>query len=350
MRWPGRLYSTEEVDEAGRMLTREENAYDEQYAPEFVHARMVVNNFRGIHNMPLNTFQTTLRDKASAFTGSIVAQRVKRLPAIRFKLRKRTRNPITLSQMQDIGGCRAVLGSLSDVEKLCKKYLQSDLKHKLITQDDYIRQPKASGYRGIHLVYSYFSDRKETYNGLKIELQFRTQIQHAWATAVEVVGFFRRELLKSSQGDHAWKQFFKLMAAELAFEENSPAAIPGMSENRDEIRGELRRCVDHLDAMNYLRSVGNGVSQITEIEVSGAHYFLLELEPSTRQLKITGYKFKARQLANLAYEDVERSILGSSERDAVLVSAKSVNELKKAYVNYFLDMSRFISLTENALA
>jgi ppGpp synthetase/RelA/SpoT-type nucleotidyltranferase len=99
------------------------------------------------------------------------------------------------------------MGSSGEVEKLRKTYLASGLKHKLVGQDDYIANPKFSGYRGIHLVYSYFSDRKETFNGLKIEIQIRTQLQHAWATAVEIVGFFRRELLKSGEGDHVWKHF-----------------------------------------------------------------------------------------------------------------------------------------------
>jgi ppGpp synthetase/RelA/SpoT-type nucleotidyltranferase len=351
MRWPLRLYNSEEIDAAGLILAQDETEANEAQAGDFIHARAVVSNFRGIHHMPLNTFQTTLREKASVFDNAVVAQRIKRMPAIRFKLKKRTEKPIALSAMQDIGGCRAVLGTHSEVDRLCKKYLNSSLKHKLIQHDDYISMPKFSGYRGVHLVYQYKSDKKETYNGLKIELQFRTQIQHAWATAVEIVGFFRRELLKSSEGDHAWKQFFKLMAAELAFEEGATFGIPGISTDRNLIRSELKRCAEHLDAMNYLNSVGNGVSQIKETDVLDAHYFLLELDPTTRQLNITGYKFQARELANLAYEDVERSILGSTghERDAVLVSASSFAELKKAYVNYFLDMSRFISLAEEAV-
>ena len=42
-----------------------------------------------------------------------------------------------------------------------------------------------SGYRGVHLIYRYNSDRKTEYNTLLIEMQLRSQLQHAWATAVE---------------------------------------------------------------------------------------------------------------------------------------------------------------------
>ena len=51
--------------------------------------------------------------------------------------------------------------------------------------DDYITTPKDSGYRGVHLIYRYYSDKNETFNGLKIEVQIRTALQHAWATAVD---------------------------------------------------------------------------------------------------------------------------------------------------------------------
>src|SRR5690348_9890038 len=103
-----------------------------------------------------------------------------------------------LSQMQDIGGCRAVVASLSDVSRLVKHYKASDMKHKLLNEDDYITAPRKSGYRSYHLIYRYFSDKKSSHNGLRIEVQIRSQLQHAWATAVETVGTFIRQALKSS--------------------------------------------------------------------------------------------------------------------------------------------------------
>lgn len=309
---------------------------------------IIINNWRASHHFPLNTFRTTLRRKAEHFTGALVSQRVKRLKAIQHKLQKHTKKPIPLSAMQDIGGCRVVLANISQVEKLVKEYLNSDLKHKLLYQDDYITMPKRSGYRGVHLVYSYASDRKETYNGLKIEIQLRTLLQHAWATAVEVVGFFRRELLKSSEGDPVWKHFFKLMAAEIVFVEKAAFGIPGIPADRDAVRDQLRRCAARLDAFDQLRIMGTGVKDVVEIDIPGAHYFLLELDTAARKLKITGYKLNARQRATWEYGQIERAILGSEEREAVLVSAQSMADLKRAYINYFLDMSRFIELAETA--
>lgn len=60
-----------------------------------------------------------------------------------------------LSRMQNIGGLRAVVSSLSKVEELKENYRSSRFKHELHLFKDYIQNPKDSGYRGIHLVYKY---------------------------------------------------------------------------------------------------------------------------------------------------------------------------------------------------
>jgi hypothetical protein len=44
-----------------------------------------------------------------------------------------------LSQMQDIGGCRAVVQSVAHVEKLVDTYIKSDLKQSLLTQMTILR-------------------------------------------------------------------------------------------------------------------------------------------------------------------------------------------------------------------
>jgi ppGpp synthetase/RelA/SpoT-type nucleotidyltranferase len=66
---------------------------------------------------------------------------------------------MNLSQMQDIGGCRAVVASVARVEELHGLYLISSIKHRLARIDDYIENPQPSGYRGVRLIYRYFSDR-----------------------------------------------------------------------------------------------------------------------------------------------------------------------------------------------
>ena len=57
--------------------------------------------------------------------------------------------------MQDIGGCRVVLSDVKKVHALRDLLLDSKTKNELVKQDDYIENPKDSGYRGIHLIYKY---------------------------------------------------------------------------------------------------------------------------------------------------------------------------------------------------
>jgi ppGpp synthetase/RelA/SpoT-type nucleotidyltranferase len=344
--WAKREYDKAAVDAAGAILADPKVTSDALDT-----ALVVVNNWRLSHAFPLNTFQSTLRRKATQVDPeSLTAQRLKRLRAIRHKLQKHTRNPITLSEMQDIGGCRAVLRTVAQVRELQERYLKGDLKHKLYSPiDDYIAEPRFSGYRGVHLIYGYFSDKTEYWNGSKIEVQLRTQMQHAWATAVEIVGFFRQELLKSSEGNHAWKQFFKLMATEIALREKSPI-IPGLPSSKKDLRDELQRCVRHVNALTHLHAFGQGIVDVQEMDIQSAHWFLLELDTLNRRLKITGYTFDAKARASLDYAAVERSLLGSGQHDAVLVSVQSMADLKRAYTNYFLDLRKFTQIVEEAVS
>jgi hypothetical protein len=81
----------------------------------------VVDNWRSCHAYPLQVIKMTLLRRAKKIDpDALIAQRLKRRPSIEIKLRD---NPaMQLSQMQDLGGCRAVLSSVSQVRKLVAKY------------------------------------------------------------------------------------------------------------------------------------------------------------------------------------------------------------------------------------
>ena len=179
MAWAKPQYSIQQVDAAGRALI------DPRAEPDLspYETLSIVDNWRSSHAFPLNTLQMSLRKKACEIDGGcLVAQRIKRLQSIRSKLERLKR--LSLSKIQDIGGCRAVLRTVDAVEELAKSYTNSRIKHVLIKDDNYIQEPKDSGYRGHHLVFEYQSVRNETYDGRRIEIQLRSRLQHAWATAV----------------------------------------------------------------------------------------------------------------------------------------------------------------------
>ena len=69
-------------------------------------------NWRSAHSYPLNALHTTLRNRTLRvdFT-ALTAQRLKRLNSNLRKLR--WRDTMQMSQMQDVGGCRAVVSNLT---------------------------------------------------------------------------------------------------------------------------------------------------------------------------------------------------------------------------------------------
>ena len=249
MAWTVPQFKRPDVNAAGDVLI----SPDSFWSKDIAHAHTVINNWRSSHSFPLNTIQMGLRHHANVVGGDVlVAQRIKRLSSIDAKL-QRFNKWLKLSDMQDIGGCRAVADSIQKARSLTLSYRTSRIKHHLVDSDDYIQNPKRSGYRGIHLIYTYYSDRKETYNGLKIEIQIRSTLQHAWATAVETVGTFIRQALKSSQGERHWLRFFALMGTAIALWEGTPP-VPDTPTTKTALRKELLNYATRLDVEARLKA------------------------------------------------------------------------------------------------
>lgn len=353
MEWAKPKYAREQVNAAARGFLGYDAAggYDFQKFNDYVDSLVVINNWRTSHSYPLNTFQIILRRYAHDVCKTpLVAQRTKRLKSIELKLRLQER--MKLTQMQDIAGCRAVVTSVAEVKRLATRFAASNLKHEVATVDDYIAKPKRSGYRGVHLVYRYFSDKKKTavYNGLKVELQLRSQFQHAWATAVETVGAFTKQALKSSIGEPDWLRFFVIMGTEIALREGT-APVPNSPSDPSELRTEIGDLAAKLDVAKKLNAYRNALSILTsEQSLKGKHLYLLELDPIRDQLSVTGFGARERQLASERYLEAEKKVRENPKKDAVLVSVSSVSALKRAYPNYFADTRVFLQLLEQAVA
>ncbi len=253
--------------------------------------------------------------------------------------------------MQDIGGCRAILKSVMGVRALTKFYIEeSEMKHELATCDDYILHPRDSGYRSVHLVYRYHSDKKAgaKWNGLKIEMQLRSLYQHAWATAVETVGTFIGQALKSSKGPEAWQRFFILMGSVIATREQTPL-VPNTPSKHKQLIEEL----DHHAYILNVESVLQGYTDtLRTLEQTSEHayYYLLKLDPSAGQLIVTGFKIDEFQKAQEAYAEAEKMAKERQGTDAVLVSVDSLAALPRAYPNYFADTRIFVQLLRQALS
>jgi putative GTP pyrophosphokinase len=152
-------FSKNQVNKAGTILA----APDEHTPDEQQWAGLVLANWRACHGYPINTFQATLRNKLKAIDEqAIVAQRLKRAPSIILKLQRF--EGMRLARMQDIGGLRAVVGSVAKVRRLESAYRNATFEHSLTSSKDYINEPKEDGYRSVHLIYRYANKKAPAYN------------------------------------------------------------------------------------------------------------------------------------------------------------------------------------------
>jgi ppGpp synthetase/RelA/SpoT-type nucleotidyltranferase len=86
--------------------------------------------------------------------------------SIRKKLNK---EPGTLAQMQDLGGCRAIVKTISDVNRLIEIYRGLNSFHKIRLDRSYIENPREDGYRSHHFVFEFAGTGDEAaYNGRRI--------------------------------------------------------------------------------------------------------------------------------------------------------------------------------------
>jgi ppGpp synthetase/RelA/SpoT-type nucleotidyltranferase len=359
MAWAIPQHSRNQVDKAGRFVTESPrdreflNDTDNQQS-EYQKYLSIVNNWRSSHSYPLNTFQVTLRRKARIINNdAIIAQRIKRLDSIRLKLERQTTQ---LSQMQDIGGCRAVMPSQRDVEKLALEYIQrsraSRFIHDLKWQKNYIEDPKADGYRSYHLIYAYKGENKySVYDNLRVEIQIRSRLQHAWATAVEAVGIFTQQALKSNQGNKDWLRFFSLMGSIIAMKEKT-ALVPGTPNKQIDLKKEISFLANHLKAIDVLKAYQTAINYTNKKDISlkNSKYFLLKLDFEQRRLFVKGFSASQSQEANESYTMQESDQNTDQNSQLVLVSVDSIESLKKAYPNYFLDTTRFSNILKSAIS
>jgi putative GTP pyrophosphokinase len=332
--------SKNQIRRAGEILCSKESTPEEK---EW--ALDLANRWRACHAYPINTFQSTLRDNVRSFGSNvIVAQRLKRMPTIIEKLKIYPH--MNLTTMQDIGGVRAVLGSISNVNQLVKIYKsKSRFRHELINESDYIQNPRnEDGYRSIHLIYKYHNLRNPNYDGLRIELQIRTRLQHTWATAVETMGTFLGQALKSRQGDREWINYFAIISSAFALMEGTPP-IPRFREaNKQDIYQEVLQTTRNLGAIEIIRGFSTSMYLITAQKKPEkvSYFYLIVLKSLKKQVEIYTFGKGSIEVALEKYSDFEKRAAAGEPIEPVLVSAGSLRTLKRAYPNFFLDMSEFL--------
>jgi ppGpp synthetase/RelA/SpoT-type nucleotidyltranferase len=298
----------------------------------------VIEAWRAAHRGVLNTFQAILRTRTK-YTDITVAQRHKRKNTIFNKLRRFP--SMSLARMDDVAGCRLIFKDVEELNKFRDKFHKARFKHNRRNNEEkynYIVYPKDTGYRGIHDVYEYDvnSIAGQDLAGLYIEIQYRTLVQHAWATAVEVIGFITESQPKFQQGDRRYEHAMALASEMLArAHEGLKGPLPDLTD-REVLEQFLE--VDHeLSLLQTLRGLNQVKSQISDKRNT------ILIFSDTGALEVKSYRDAPDALRALF--DLEKQM---PNKDIVLVRADSSEEVRLAFRNYFSDAREFIRLIDEA--
>lgn len=224
-------YSKSKVDRAGQMLADrlrlaiEGKSFLGRQRSELLEAVEVIEWWRGEHAKPLSRVAANLRHYASEQGKPVAAQRLKKFPTIAGKL---LREPtMKLSRMADIGGVRAVLPDQDSAYKVASRLR----KNWTITRfRDYVAEPKADGYRALHLI--------NRNRGRLIEVQLRTPLQDGWANLVEAEARLVAPGLKFGAGPHELRDYYVALGEHCANLDQGLPADPALLDRVKDLEGQ----------------------------------------------------------------------------------------------------------------
>lgn len=338
--WVSLKYSKNRVNKAGRAIGNGEATAEDIE---------VLENWRASHAYILNTFQATLR-KRTKHSSAVVGTRLKRRPTIENKVRRYP--DMQIARMHDVAGCRIIFDSIEELLRFRDGLHSARFNHKRRGADNeerwnYLIHPKPDGYRGIHEVYEYDvkSEGGKTWNGLNVEIQFRTYAQHAWSTAVEVAGLLTANKPKFGQGSEELIEQFKLASELIARTyEGSTSCFPDMSI--EEIREKFRLYEDKTRIVDLFRRVN---TKVVDMDFRKNNVLVFPYvspdQENASDLEIHTFDnvFKAIDRYN-TLED-----RWGDDGDVVLVRADSFDNMKVTFRNYFADTTDFVGMVQDAL-
>ncbi len=328
------LYSKEKVNKAAERIAESiRNGSDINPEDE-----AIIENWRASHTHVLDTWQKILSRRIKR-KNIVFAQRLKRKNTIYDKLARYPK--MKLARMHDIAGCRLIFRNMEDLLKFREELHNSKFNHFLKVDEckDYVSNPKESGYRGFHDVYVYKTkttkDGFTKWDGLLVEIQYRTIYQHAWATAVEIADSLVSSRTKFSEGNPEQQELFKY-ASEIiakAFEEKYSHKITINDLNLVKNFLKLEENVGIYKKLSQIKAIHRA-----NILKKNAILIFNNKNPESPNVEVI--QFKGLKEANNVYFKLEKE---QPEKDIVLVttSGKINSSIKSAYRNYFTDAKDF---------
>ncbi len=160
------------------------------------------------------------------------------------------------------------------------------------------------------------------------------------------MGAFLNSPLKSNEGPDEWLEFFALTSAAFALIEKTPL-VPPFSElySEKEILEKVVSEAKRLNVSDNFQGFRIAANEITT-KRTGSHH-LIALDIDDRLVRIKSYGRRKLDEANNDYTKYEEEIARGKNMNIVLVATSSLESLRKAYPNYFLDTNDFLKQLTN---
>lgn len=332
-------YTRSQVTKAGARIAKNNATFEDG---------LILENWRASHAWVINTFQMNLR-RRSRGRDIVVGTRLKRRTTIVNKLQRFPQ--MQLGRMHDIAGCRVIFPDVQSLSAFRQDVHRARFAHtrRSIEEErwNYISHPKKDGYRGIHDVYEYASRANvgRPWKGLLIEIQYRTLLQHSWATAVEVAGLLTHNNPKFGQGAQEFIEFFSVASEILARRyEGMNASMPYASDH--ELKDRLRHLEDQTRILQLFRRVNSKVVNI-DFKMNNILVFPLVPAQDENRSDLEIMSFYSVSAAIDAYNRLEKEREGRA--DIVLVRADNFENMRITFRNYFADTTEFVQNLDSAL-
>ena len=331
-------YSRNKIDKAGAIVASPTPIDLIRYAE----AITIINDWREQHLPVLIELakEVSATLAANNIKVSFSSQRLKRMVSIVEKI-KRFPN-MDLGGMQDIGGARFGFEDMPTLLQAKECLLSNTPKGFSLDHEvyDYVSAHKESGYRSIHFVFRYHSDKDEL-DGMRVELQIRTMLQHDWATAVETAELVSKSPLKAGTGDKEWLAYFKLVSAIFARQERMPVPTAYSEYDEEMLCREYAKMNASHNFTTQLQTLVNVVA-LTETQSFDSGLVVVHIDYPHRKSHIRHFPLAEQTFATNLYAQIESKITPETGA-VVLVSVSNIQELREAYPSYFLNAEEFIA-------
>lgn len=310
----------------------------------------VFNEWRYYHNNIISNVQRSIKKRLKRLwiNNINIVQRLKRLTSIKYKI---IRFDTRLSAMQDIWGIRIIVNDIPSVYET-ENIISNLLRHNIQNKNDYILNVKNDWYRSIHLIYKY-SSKIQKYNWLFFEIQIRSQLQHIWATTVEIIDTVERINIKwwgSSEKENGRRKFFVYISNLMYYLDTN---------DMKNLKSELMRVDEFIFYIKHIIRLDRKLSRIKQNTIDPFRFLIkrkrwkakrlyrnlkyIIFAYDTQQRIKTIYSFPTEEKAKSKYFEIENNFPWI---DAVLVSWTNYENLEKAYPNYLLNLKKFVKVLD----